>query len=84
MCGYVGACGGRGEDGGVVRDMCQVLQTVLTREEDGSQWMGYVRLRGCREKAVKAKRQDGARERRYMYEDSCFQDQFLTVDLCTS
>jgi trans-aconitate methyltransferase len=30
----------------VVREVCEVLQTVTTREEDGSQWLGYVRLRG--------------------------------------
>ncbi|KAL4744133.1 S-adenosyl-L-methionine-dependent methyltransferase [Aspergillus similis] len=30
----------------LVREVCAVLQTVVTREEDGSQWLGYVRLRG--------------------------------------
>ncbi|KAL4815528.1 S-adenosyl-L-methionine-dependent methyltransferase [Aspergillus spinulosporus] len=30
----------------VVSEVCAVLQTVVTREEDGSQWLGYVRLRG--------------------------------------
>lgn len=34
----------------VVKEVCDVLQTVLTREEDGSQWMGYVRLRGIARK----------------------------------
>lgn len=29
----------------VVRQICDVLQNVVTRE-DGSQWLGYVRLRG--------------------------------------
>lgn len=29
-----------------VQQICDVLQTVVTREEDGSQWLGYVRLRG--------------------------------------
>ncbi|KAL6233470.1 hypothetical protein BDW75DRAFT_252034 [Aspergillus navahoensis] len=29
----------------VVREVCKVLQTAVTRE-DGSQWLGYVRLRG--------------------------------------
>lgn len=28
-----------------VRDVCEVLQTVITHEEDGSMWLGYVRLR---------------------------------------
>ena len=28
-----------------VREVCEVLRTVLTREEDGSMWLGYVRLR---------------------------------------
>lgn len=34
---------------GVVREMCDTLQTVLTRE-DGSQWLGYVRLRAVARK----------------------------------
>lgn len=29
-----------------VREVCEVLRDVVTREEDGSQWLGYVRLRG--------------------------------------
>ncbi|KAL9098597.1 MAG: hypothetical protein Q9163_005777 [Psora crenata] len=29
----------------VVREVCDVLPTVLMHEEDGSMWMGYVRLR---------------------------------------
>ena len=29
----------------VVREVCDVLQTVLTHEEDGTMWLGYVRLR---------------------------------------
>lgn len=29
-----------------VREICEVLRSVVTREEDGSQWLGYVRLRG--------------------------------------
>ncbi|MCJ1404926.1 hypothetical protein MMC11_008152 [Xylographa trunciseda] len=28
-----------------VREVCDTLETVLTHEEDGSQWLGYVRLR---------------------------------------
>ncbi|MCJ1290057.1 hypothetical protein MMC34_001592 [Xylographa carneopallida] len=28
-----------------VREVCSTLETVLTHEEDGSQWLGYVRLR---------------------------------------
>ena len=31
--------------GAVVREVCDVLQTVLTHEEDGSMWLGYVRLK---------------------------------------
>lgn len=34
-----------------VEEVSQVLETVITREEDGSGWLGYVRLRGV---AVKA------------------------------
>ena len=29
----------------VVREVCDLLQTVLTHEEDGSMWLGYVRLK---------------------------------------
>lgn len=29
----------------VVREVCDVLQTILTHEEDGSMWLGYVRLK---------------------------------------
>lgn len=29
----------------VVRMAGEILETVVTREEDGSQWIGYVRLR---------------------------------------
>ena len=29
----------------VVQEVCDVLQTVLTHEEDGSMWLGYVRLK---------------------------------------
>lgn len=28
-----------------VREVCDVLQTVLTHEEDGTMWLGYVRLK---------------------------------------
>ncbi|KAJ5114394.1 hypothetical protein NUU61_000153 [Penicillium alfredii] len=34
----------------VVRQVCDVLQTVVTHDEDGSQWLGYVRLRGIAKK----------------------------------
>ena len=30
----------------IAKQICEVLQTVVTRGEDGSQWLGYVRLRG--------------------------------------
>lgn len=33
-----------------VRHVCDVLEPVVTREEDGSQWLGYVRLRGIARK----------------------------------
>ena len=29
----------------VVREVCDALQTVLTHEEDGTMWLGYVRLK---------------------------------------
>ncbi|KAI9044718.1 class I SAM-dependent methyltransferase [Aspergillus affinis] len=31
---------------GVAQQVCEVLQTAVTYHEDGSQWLGYVRLRG--------------------------------------
>jgi hypothetical protein len=34
----------------VVRQVCEVLETVVTREEDGSQWLNYVRLRAVARK----------------------------------
>lgn len=34
-----------GEREAVVREVCNVLKTILTHEEDGSMWLGYVRLR---------------------------------------
>ncbi|KAF2157488.1 methyltransferase [Myriangium duriaei CBS 260.36] len=34
-----------GKKDDVVRMVCDVLRGVITREEDGSQWIGYVRLR---------------------------------------
>ncbi|KAK4550063.1 hypothetical protein LTR36_003030 [Oleoguttula mirabilis] len=35
---------------GVLREVCDVLETVVTREEDGSKWIGYVRLRAIARK----------------------------------
>lgn len=29
-----------------VGEVCMLLESVITREEDGSKWLGYVRLRG--------------------------------------
>ena len=34
----------------VLQEGCDVLETVVTREEDGSQWIGYVRLRAVARK----------------------------------
>ena len=28
-----------------VNEVCHVLKTIVTHEEDGSMWLGYVRLR---------------------------------------
>jgi len=33
-----------------VEQVCRVLEPVVTREEDGTQWLGYVRLRGITRK----------------------------------
>ena len=34
-----------------VKEVCEVLGPIVTREEDGSQWLGYVRLRGVASRA---------------------------------
>ena len=34
-----------------VNDVCETLSSVLTHEEDGSQWLGYVRLRALARKS---------------------------------
>jgi len=33
-----------------VKEVCETLETVIKREEDGSMWLGYVRLRGVASK----------------------------------
>lgn len=33
-----------------VEQVCQILEPVVTREEDGTQWLGYVRLGGIARK----------------------------------
>lgn len=33
-----------------IDEVCDVLSTIVTRIEDGSQWLGYVRLRGVAKK----------------------------------
>ncbi|GAD96972.1 hypothetical protein PVAR5_5640 [Paecilomyces variotii No. 5] len=38
------------ERSSAVKEVCEVLQTAVTRAEDGSQWLGYVRLRGIAKK----------------------------------
>ncbi|MCJ1373100.1 hypothetical protein MMC20_004327 [Loxospora ochrophaea] len=30
---------------GAVREVCETLETIISHEEDGSRWLGYVRLR---------------------------------------
>lgn len=34
-----------------VKEACELLETIVTREEDGSKWFGYVRLRGVARKS---------------------------------
>ncbi|KAK3054292.1 hypothetical protein LTR09_004560 [Extremus antarcticus] len=36
--------------GGVVKEICDVLTPIMTRHEDGSKWMGYTRLRAVARK----------------------------------
>ncbi|KAL1855568.1 hypothetical protein Plec18170_004289 [Paecilomyces lecythidis] len=38
------------ERNSAVKEVCEILQTAVTRAEDGSQWLGYVRLRGIAKK----------------------------------
>ncbi|KAI9812490.1 MAG: hypothetical protein M1827_004721 [Pycnora praestabilis] len=40
------------ESEGVVREVCESLRSVVRREEDGSVWLGYVRLRAMARKAA--------------------------------
>ncbi|KAL9621015.1 MAG: hypothetical protein Q9160_004533 [Pyrenula sp. 1 TL-2023] len=47
MLARIGEEGKREE---AVREVCEVLGDVVGREEDGSQWLGYVRLRGVARK----------------------------------
>lgn len=35
----------------VIKEVCDVLESVITREEDGSMWLGYVRLKVLARKA---------------------------------
>lgn len=35
-----------------IGEVCDVLSTIITRIEDGSQWLGYVRLRGAAKKPL--------------------------------
>lgn len=42
---FLEALGEVGKREAVVREVCDVLKSVLTHEEDGSMWLGYVRLR---------------------------------------
>lgn len=39
-----------GKRGGVLKEVCEVLESVIMREEDGSRWIGYVRLRAVARK----------------------------------
>ncbi|MCJ1454341.1 hypothetical protein MMC28_004694 [Mycoblastus sanguinarius] len=42
---FLEVLGTEGKRDAVVREVCGVLKTVLTHEEDGSTWLGYVRLK---------------------------------------
>ncbi|KAK0298730.1 hypothetical protein LTS00_002492 [Friedmanniomyces endolithicus] len=41
---------GEGKREAVLREVCEILETVVTREEDGSKWLGYTRLRAVARK----------------------------------
>ena len=40
----------------VIKEVCDVLKTVLTHEEDNSMWLGYVRLKIVAQKSIHAMR----------------------------
>ena len=42
---FLDALDGEQKREAAVREVCEVLKTVMLHEEDGSMWMGYVRLR---------------------------------------
>lgn len=42
---FLEALGSESKKEAVVREVCEVLKTVITHEEDGSMFLGYVRLR---------------------------------------
>ena len=39
-----------GKREGVARSVCEWIESVISREEDGSRWIGYVRLRAVARK----------------------------------
>lgn len=41
-----------GKRAGVLREICEILDAVIAREEDGSKYLGYVRLRAVARKPV--------------------------------
>ncbi len=41
---------GEGQREAVLKEVCEILETVVTREEDGSKWLGYTRLRAVARK----------------------------------
>lgn len=43
-----------GKRDGVVEYVCEVLENIVRREADGSEWLGYVRLRGLARKPASA------------------------------
>lgn len=47
---FLAVIGDQSEREQAVREICDVLEPIVTREEDGSQWIGYVRLRGIARK----------------------------------
>ncbi|KAK8219878.1 hypothetical protein M8818_000852 [Zalaria obscura] len=50
MCAAMLEAAEEGRREKVVRRVVQTLESVVTREEDGSMWLGYVRLRGVARK----------------------------------
>lgn len=56
---FLDVLGNEGKRKAAVDEVCNVLDTVITRIEVGSQWLGYVRLRGVAKKRIVSENSQG-------------------------